>query len=384
MIKDKFKEIRPYYGEEESKALARIAGHPVLDRISDFLFPGESPERFRKLIAGLDCVSDFQSQVMLHAIKKIIEKTANKLSYSGHEKLLNHKKYLFISNHRDIMLDSAIIQVILFMNNLDTSEMAVGDNLITDEFIEDVARSNKMIKVIRQGNSRELYKASLLLSEYIRNRVSSGKSSVWIAQRNGRTKNGVDLTEQGLLKMFDMSGGGCFVDDFGDLNITPVSISYEYEPCDYLKAREIYISRRRKYIKEPGEDLNSILTGILQYKGNIHIHFCNTIDNIELSRSGKMEKNEKFKNLAEIIDKKIHESYHLWKTNLMAFDILNSSKMYNNNYTTEELRNFNNYIDEKCANFDGDKREFKNIMLAIYSNPVNSSSGKHPFEEKEN
>jgi hypothetical protein len=370
MSRDKFRDIRPYYGEEESKALARIAGHPVLDRIADFLFPGENPDRFRNLISELDSVSDFQSEVMLHAIKKIIEKTAEELNYSGHEQLRSDKRYLFISNHRDIMLDSAIIQVILFMNNLDTSEMAVGDNLITDEFIEDVARSNKMIKVIRKGNPRELYKASLLLSEYIRDRVSSGKSSVWIAQRNGRTKDGVDLTEQGLLKMFDMSGKGYFVKDFEELNITPVSISYEYEPCDFLKAREIYISRRQKYVKEPGEDLNSILTGILQYKGNIHIHFCETINSTELYRSGEMEKNEKFKSLAEIIDKKIHESYHLWKTNLMAYDISNSSDRYNEHYTAEELTNFNYYLEKKCDGFDGDRSELKNILLSIYANPV--------------
>ncbi|MGE0091010.1 MAG: 1-acyl-sn-glycerol-3-phosphate acyltransferase [Bacteroidales bacterium] len=370
MSQDKYKDIRPYMGEEESAALSRIAAHPILKDISSFLFPGKSSEDLKNLIASLKSVSEFQSKVMLYAIKKIVNDTSKELTYSGLGTISVPKQRLLVSNHRDIMLDSAIIQAILHINDLPTSEMAVGDNLVTDPFMEDVARSNKMIKVIRSGNSRDIYKSSLLLSEYIRESITSSNSSVWIAQRNGRTKDGLDLTEQGLLKMLDMSGSGVFAEDFDKLSITPVSISYEYEPCDFLKARELYISKRTKYKKSPGEDLNSILTGIMQFKGNIHIHFCNPITRAELEHCSTLDKNEKFKKLAEIIDERIYQSYRIWKTNMMAYDIINSSNKYFGEYTQEELNDFKQYCELKIAGFDGDKDEIMEIFLSIYSNPV--------------
>lgn len=374
MSQDKFKDIRPYTGDEEAPALARIAANPILKGISAYLFPNESSDILKNLIASLNSVDEFQSKVMLQAIKKIISDTAKELTYSGQEKLSDNKRELLISNHRDILLDSAIIQVILFINNLKTSEMAVGDNLITDLFMEDVARSNKMIKVVRSNSPREIYNSSLLLSDYIRKSISSNRSSVWIAQRNGRTKNGVDLTEQGLLKMLDMSGTGNFESDFLELSITPVSISYEYEPCDFLKARELYISQRTKYKKNPGEDLNSILTGIMQYKGNIHIHFSDPINKEELSLCASMEKNEKFKKLAEIIDSRIYSKYYIWKTNMIAHDILNSSSKYSAEYTKEEFNAFIDYCDFKISGFDGDKKELKQIFLSIYANPISKQN----------
>lgn len=374
MVQDKFKDIRPYKGEEEALALSRIASNPILKNISAFLYPDKSPETLKELISSLKNVDEFQSQVMLYAIKKIVSDTAKELTYSGQEKISQNRKELLISNHRDILLDSAIIQVILFINNLTTSEMAVGDNLITDQFMEDVARSNKMIKVVRSSNPREIYNSSLLLSEYIRKTISSNRSSVWIAQRNGRTKNGVDLTEQGLLKMLCMSGSGNFEKDFLELSITPVAISYEYEPCDFLKAREIYISQRTKYKKAPGEDLNSILTGIMQYKGNIHIHFCDPIDKAELSLCSEMAKNERYKKLAEIIDSRIYSKYRIWKTNMIAYDILNSSSKYSQEYNKEEFNAFKDYCDYKISNFYGDKEEMRNIFLSIYANPITKQS----------
>lgn len=372
MVIDKFKEIRPYKGDEEAPALKRIATHPLLKNISAYLFPGKDPEEFRAFIASLKSVDDFQGKVMLSAIKKIVNDTAKELTYSGIEQLREDRKHLFISNHRDILLDSALIQVILFLNNIQTSEMAVGDNLITDSFLEDIARSNKMIKVVRSTNPRQLYTYSLLLSEYIRERVSSRESSVWIAQRNGRTKDGIDMTEQGLLKMLDMSSKGDFVKDFYELSIVPVSISYEYEPCDFLKARELYISRRTKYVKSPGEDLNSILTGIMQFKGNIHIDFREPLSLKDIEECARLEKNERFKALAETIDRRINEGYHIWNTSKIAYDILNSTQRFIADYTSEQRAAFESYCDFKISPFEGDADEFREIFLSIYSNPVKS------------
>ena len=365
---DKFKDIRPYKDEEEAPALSRIASHPLLKDISSYLFPGKNPDEFRQFISSLSSVNEFQDKVMLYAINKIVQDTSKGLSYSGIENISENKKHLLISNHRDILLDSALIQVILKTNGIETSEMAVGDNLVTDSFLEDIARSNKMIKVIRSSNPRELYKSSLLLSEYIRESVSEDRSTVWIAQRNGRTKNGIDMTEQGLLKMLDMSGKGDFVNDFKELSIVPVSISYEYEPCDFLKAKELYITRRTKYKKSPGEDLNSILTGIMQFIGQIHINFNEPVSIDEIEECSQREKNERFKSLAEVIDKKISGGYKIWNSNRISYDILKKKTKFSSYYTPQEKALFEDYCEFKLSDFEGDKQEIKDIFLSIYSN----------------
>lgn len=371
MENEKFSEIRPFNDFETREAMLRISKHPLLSPVIQYLFPDKNLYEMRELIASLKTVDEFQAKVMSDVIQKIISDTSRNLTYSDVERFKDNKKHLFISNHRDILLDSAIIQLIFFVNGIQTSEMTVGDNLITDVFIEDIARSNKMIKVERNKNPRDFYNSSILLSHYIRETITSGRSSVWIAQRNGRTKDGNDMTEQGLLKMFDMSApSGDFVEDFNDLSIVPVSISYEYEPCDILKAKELYISRRRKYEKAPGEDLNSILTGIMQFKGNIHVNFCDTITREELTWCSNMEKNDRYKNLSEIIDRKIISSYKLSKNNYIAYDLLNHSNKYSSYYSESDRQSFLSYINYKLSGIDEGQKEIEEIFLTIYSGPV--------------
>lgn len=370
MNDDKYVDIRPYNDQEAVAAFIRISKHPVLSKISAFLFPGKDPAELSKLISSLKGVYEFQFKVMFMAITKILSDTSSQLTHTGIESLTKDKRYLYISNHRDIMLDSAILQVILFKTGQNTSEMAVGDNLTKDPLLEDIARVNKMIKVVRNSNPREIYTSSALLSEYVRKTVLSDDSSVWIAQRNGRTKDGLDTTEQGLLKMLDMSGSGDFIKDFTDLSIVPISASYEYEPCDILKTRELYISKRQKYVKSEGEDLNSIITGIMQFKGNIHFNFCDTISTEELESCAKMEKNERFKCLGEIIDMKIISTYHLWPNNFIAYDILNSTTKYQDRYSEIQRKKFEEYVTFKIADSDGDIDELKQIFLSIYANPI--------------
>ena len=370
MTEDKYKDIRPYDDHESVIALARIADHPVLSKISAFLFPGKDPAELRNLVSSVRNVFEFQSRVMLMAIKKILDDTSSQLSFTGLDLLDKNERYLFISNHRDIMLDSAIMQTILFETGMSTSEMAVGDNLITDPLLQDIARVNKMIKVVRNTNPREMYASSILLSEYIRKTVKNQESSVWIAQRNGRTKDGIDVTEQGLLKMLDMSGGGDFANDFRELSIVPVSVSYEYEPCDILKARELYISKRQKYVKSEGEDLNSILTGIMQFKGGIHYNFCDVISAEEIESCANMGKNERFKALGEVMDLKINSTFHLWPNNFIAYDLLHNTDQFSNRYTLSEREKFEKYVSYKTSDFEGNIDEIKEIFLSIYANPV--------------
>ena len=369
----KFDDIRPYNDSEVHPALERIVANPLFSNVAQYLFPGQDENLFKQLLLSCNTKEDFQIKVMSQIVAKILHSTAKELTFSGLEHFEGGKKHLIVSNHRDIVLDSAIIQLILFKHGVDTTEIAVGDNLITSSFIEDITRSNKMIKVIRSSNPREVYTTSKVLSEYIRYNVSNQKSSVWIAQRNGRTKDGIDVTEQGLLKMFDMSGSGDFVKDFDELSILPTSISYEFEPCDIQKAVEMYVSKRQKYVKAEGEDLKSILTGIMQPKGNIHIAFNTPVSLEEIQEASQLDKNEKFKAVCTAMDKRIVAEYKLWGNNYIAYDMINGSNEYADMYTTEQKAVFEGYMAKQLSAVqlpDVDMDELKEIFLSIYANPV--------------
>lgn len=371
----RFDDIRPYNDTEVHPALERIVANPLFSNVAQYIFPGQDEDVFRQLLLSCHTKEDFQVKVMSQIVSRILAGTAKEVTFTGLEHFEGGKRHLIVSNHRDIVLDSAIIQLILYKHNVDTTEIAVGDNLITSSFIEDITRSNKMIKVIRSSNPREVYTTSKILSEYIRHNVANQISSVWIAQRNGRTKDGIDVTEQGLLKMFDMSGSGDFVKDFTELSIMPTSISYEYEPCDIFKAMEMYIGRRQKYVKAEGEDLKSILTGIMQFKGNIHISFNEPLTADEINSAAGLDKNERFKALGLAMDRKIISEYKLWKNNYIAYDILNSTNEYASMYSVEEKEAFRTYMENKLVDVDADKAELEHIFLSIYANPVVSYCG---------
>ena len=369
----KFDDIRPYNDSEVHPALERIVANPLLSNIAKYLFPGKDENLFKQLLLSCNTKDDFQIKVMSGVVEKILADTSKGLTYEGLEYFDGGAKHLIVSNHRDIVLDSAIIQLILFRHDVPRTEIAVGDNLITSSFIEDITRCNRMIKVIRSTSPREVYTTSKVLSEYMRYRVSNQISSIWIAQRNGRTKDGIDVTEQGLLKMFDMSGSGDFVKDFNELSIMPASISYEYEPCDILKAVELYITRRQKYVKAEGEDLNSILTGIMQPKGRIHIQFNEPLTEEEVNAAAVLDKNERFKALGIAMDRKIIANYKLWPNNYIAYDMLNGEGRFADKYTAEEKVAFEGYLNaimQKVDKMEVDKAELKEILLGIYANPV--------------
>ncbi len=388
MTEEKYNDIKPYSDEQIPQAMARIASDPAFDAVSNYLYPDKPLSYFREMALSCRNTNEFQERIMCSAVFRVLEMSAGKLTFGGLENFTPGRKYLLMSNHRDIVLDSAIIQAILFKNGIQTTEMAAGDNLLSSPFIEDLGRSNKMIKVLRKNISpRELYSASMMLSGYMRESITSGKSSVWIAQRNGRTKDGLDLTEQGLLKMLQMSGKDDFLNDFAELNIMPVSISYEYESCDFFKSAETYIKQRQKYVKGKDEDFISILTGIRQYKGDIHIQFNTPMSIEEISSAAKMDKNERFQTLAAAIDSKIISNYRLHKTNYIAYDIVNKTNKYANKYSKEEASKFIEYMQKGLSKLmmkerleaykpDGGEAiefnpaELEDIFLKIYSNPV--------------
>jgi hypothetical protein len=229
-----------------------------------------------------------------------------------------------------------------------------------------------MIEVVRGISARELYLSSQLLSKYIRLNITEQRSSIWLAQRQGRTKNGYDITEQGLLKMLDMSGSKDFQKNFEELNIIPMSISYEIEPCDILKAREMVISRKTKYVKAEGEDLNSILVGIKQQKGNIHLNIGKPLTSEEIAEAAKCDKNDRYQQIRHAVDIRVIEGYKLWKTNYIAYDILNHSYKYSHMYEEADVQKFVAYMKHQLDTVEPElnREDLRKHFLEIYANPV--------------
>ncbi|MCQ2181164.1 MAG: 1-acyl-sn-glycerol-3-phosphate acyltransferase [Bacteroidales bacterium] len=374
-----FDNIRPYSDEEAVEALGRVSRHALIPIISKYLFPKEQSNILAKALRDVKDIDSFQDNIMLGAVNSILAKTSEGFSVSGQENLLKLKgrKFLAISNHRDIVLDPALIQYALHDCGLPYSQVCVGNNLLSNKLVEDLMRSNRMITVIRGISARELYLSSQILSKYIRQTITSGESSVWIAQREGRTKDGRDTTEQGLLKMFDLSGEKGFVENFKELNILPLSISYEYESCDSRKARELVIKSMNggSYTKKRNEDLHSILTGIRQRKGHIHLSIGEPLTAQEIEEASAFNGNDRYQAVRRALDRRIISGYKLFKTNYMAYDMLKGTHSYLGvKYLPDDVTAFSEYVSHKLGKLEKrlDRESLRQVFLGIYANPVES------------
>lgn len=367
-----FESISPYNDEEAVAALGKLAEHPLLAEFSRTFFPEQSPDFLRGLLKSIRSIDEFQILVMSKFVEWVLERTVRNFSYDGISNIDPDKKFLALSNHRDIIFDPAITQLVLYRNGIPLTEIAVGDNLVSSPTIEYLLRSNRMIKVVRGISARELYLSSQMLSRYIRLNITEQRSSIWLAQRQGRTKNGYDVTEQGLLKMLDMSGSGDFQKSFEELNIIPMSISYEYEPCDILKARELVISRKHKYVKAEGEDLNSIIVGIKQPKGNVHLNIGKPLTSEEIAEAAKCDKNDRYQLIRHAVDVRVIEGYKLWKNNYIAYDLANQSYKYSQHYEPADVEQFVTYMQHQLDTVEPEinREDLRRIFLDIYANPV--------------
>ncbi|MBO4624011.1 MAG: 1-acyl-sn-glycerol-3-phosphate acyltransferase [Bacteroidales bacterium] len=364
-----FDDIRPYYDSEIPAAMQRIVSDKYFPLVCDFLFPDRPVQEIAALLGSCRTVEEFQRRVMYKVIYAIADKTTGGLSVSGMERLDPNVDYLFVSNHRDIMMDAAFLQVLLFDAGRKTSEITFGANLMQGQMVIDVGRSNKMFRIERPTtvtSARDFLQKSQYVSEYIRYAISQKKESVWIAQRNGRTKDGMDLTDQGIIKMFNLSGGEDRIQSLDELHIAPLSISYEWEPCDELKALELYAkSSGQPYIKKQGEDLNSILTGITQPKGRVHLCVCEPLHREELEAFRGCSNPEFNKSVAELIDSRIRSAYRLYPNNYIAADLLSGKRTHS--YTDAEKEAFVSHVDKITKEYP---EELRDILLHIYANPV--------------
>lgn len=366
-----FDEVRPYYDSEVQPAIQKLIAHPLFEQVSRFINPHASVEDIKKSFGNINTVFDFQKNFSYQGVTKIMKDSTSGITVDGIENIEKDKAYLIISNHRDIVLDSAFLEYLLFKNGHNTTQITIGDNLLINDFITTLGKLNKIFTLKRGGGKIEVYKNAMLHSAYIRKTICKDNQSIWIAQREGRTKNGSDITQESLIKMLTAGEKAPGV-ALKCLNIIPLAISYEYEPCDDRKTREVYISRSDTYVKESNEDLSSILAGVSEQKGHVHFSFGKPITNFinSLPEDTRTDLHRMAAAVSKHIDHQIHKGFKLWPNNYIAADLMDGMAAFNDKYTAEQKENFIIYKKNQLEKLEGDKEVLEDIFLKIYANPV--------------
>jgi len=370
----KFDKIRPYYDTEVNEAIQAAVNHPMMKALMGFTFPELDDEVWKEQLKRTHSIRDFQCNFIYKSVQKVLAKSSEGLTTSGFEKLEPNTSYLFISNHRDIILDTSLLNVSLFDHGLVMTASAIGDNLVKKSFLKTLSKLNRNFIVQRGLPPRELLESSKLMSEYIAQLLLRENRSVWIAQREGRTKDGNDATHTGVLKMLAMgSTEKNLMDYFKKIKIVPVSISYEYDPTDALKMPQLIAEANDEiYIKEKNEDFITLLSGIIGQKKRIHIHIGDVLAS-ELDKIAEESDNVKqqIQALAQAIDDSILQSYKLWPTNYIAYDLLNKTNEYSSFYTENEKQLFERRLEMRI---DENNPQMVESFLSMYANPVVNKS----------
>ena len=366
----KFDAIRPFYDAEVNDAILSSVNHPMMKALMNFSYPDVDDEVWKEQLRKTHSIRDFQCNFIYKSVQKVLEKSSDGLTTSGFEKLEKNTSYLFISNHRDILLDTTLLNMCLFENGLIMTASAIGDNLVKKSFIKVLAKLNRNFLVQRGLTPREMLQSSKLLSEYIGQLLMHENRSVWIAQREGRTKDGNDATNPGVLKMLGMgSDEANLMDYFKKIKIVPVSISYEYDPTDALKMPQLLAEANQEtYIKEKNEDFVNLMSGVMGQKKRIHIHVGDFLDEkIEAIKAEFDNSNKQVQALAQAIDDSILSNYKLWPTNYIAFDILNNTNSHSHLYTENEKSLFERRLEMRI-----DRTNSLALLgfLSMYANPV--------------
>jgi 1-acyl-sn-glycerol-3-phosphate acyltransferase len=335
-----------------------------------FIYPQANEEYIEEQLANCNSIRDFQTSIITRGIQNVLSRSSHGLTTSGFDKLEKDTAYFYISNHRDILLDTCLINISLFYNDLIMTASAIGDNLVKKSFLMELARLNRNFLVQRDLGPREMLKSSKLMSEYMSEKVLVDNRSIWIAHREGRTKDGNDLTQQGVLKMIALGRGETpTFDYFKKIKIVPIAISYEFDPTDMYKMPELMAKHyEEEYIKSSNEDFNSILKGLTGQKKRIHISAGEVLD-LELDEIANSQEpaNKQFQKLASVIDDKIHYYYKLWPTNYIAYDMLFKTDKYIANYSDKEKRQFERRVERRVDMSDNVALQ---SFLSMYANPV--------------
>ena len=376
-IPQEFDTIRPWEPEDLPEVFDRLLANDQFKQVLAYLYPQVSLEMIAQKLKACKTNLDFQLAFAYDFVHGILKKAATGCEMDC-SSLDNTRNYTFISNHRDIVLDSAILDVLLIDNKFKTTcEIAIGDNLLSLPWVKDLVRVNKAFIVERALSMRQMLMSSKRLSDYMHFAIKEKKENIWIAQREGRAKDSNDRTQKSILQMMSMGGEGSIIERLKQLHLVPLSISYEYDPCDFLKAKEF--QQKRDYAewkKGPTDDLVSMQTGIFGYKGHVHYHAAPCLDEYLDSLDPDMPKQDIYNKVAAYIDQQIHRNYRLYPGNYVALDLLEGTEAYSDQYTAEDKAKFEKYIQGQLAKIDlpnKDEAYLKERLLTMYANPVRNN-----------
>lgn len=369
-----FDEIRPYYDEELPQIYEELIADPAFQVAIASVIPGVPFEMIAQKMRACKSKWEIQKAFCYGLLWEIGHKATNGLTLD-HSALKDKKAaYTYISNHRDIVLDSGFLSILLMDQGLDTVEIAIGDNLLIYPWIKKLVRINKSFIVQRGLPMRQMLESSARMSRYMHYTIGEKKQSIWLAQREGRAKDSNDRTQDSVLKMLAMGGEGEIIDRLMEMNIAPVAISYEYDPCDYLKAWEFQLKRDiPDYKKSTADDLKNMQIGLFGFKGRVHFQAAACINDELPQMDRSLPKNELFTRISALIDQRIHANYRIYPNNYVALDLLEGNETFSQQYTAEDKQRFRAYIEQQLALIeipDKDLLFLREKMLQMYANPL--------------
>ena len=373
MIPAEYDEIRPYLPEELPQVFEELIADPEFQAAIGYAFQGMPFEQIAVAMRASKDNLEFQKNIVYPFVKGVVQKLSSGLtvSYDNKESMAAS---LCMSNHRDIIMDSAFLCILFVETVGNTVEIAIGDNLLIRPWIKKLVRVNRSFIVQRSASIREMLASSKRLSSYIHHTITERKQPIWIAQREGRAKDSNDRTQEGLIKMLSMYSGGDIIDALKVLNIAPTTISYEYDPCDYLKAKEFQQKRDNpEHKKSPMDDLINMKAGMFGYKGGIHYHVAACINDEIDAIDRSLGKNEKTAAVARIIDKHIHKNYKFWAINYYFYELQTGDARFADKYTAEEKARLDAYLQGQIEKVDLPNRDddfCRTKILEMYANPV--------------
>lgn len=368
---ENFDDIRPYYDSEVREKLRFLVKDKTFDQVLMHLFKYRPKVEMVKFqLRRIRSIKQLQGVFIYDLLHWLIDKTSDELKCVGVEKLDKDKPYLFISNHRDIILDAAVLNFLIFEYGMNTTQVAIGDNLLLYDWIEHMVKLNRSFVIKRNLAPRELMAASKKVSKFIRKSITEDEMSVWIAQREGRTKDGNDQTQLSVLKMLNMSNKKSVSEGFNELNIVPVSISYEIEPCGLAKMKELIKKEHYGQKKTSKDDLKSMSMGMFSPKGRMRFAFGDPIKTNFAAAENAEQRNAYLKDLGDIIDTEIYKGFKLWPNNYIAYDMLMQEHRFKDKYTAQEYRKFEIMVEQAMVNIDYPITDINERFLKLYANPV--------------
>lgn len=372
-----FSDIAPFDDSQFAEKMRQLVEEPGFEHAVRFVMPDVDYPEFVNRLLSIDDKSKFQRQIMYPFLKMLVDKTTDGITWSGIENLKSDVCYTFMSNHRDIVLDASFMNLCLIESGRNTSEIAIGSNLLIFDWITDLVKINKSFIVKRNVQRTKALDAARQLSAYIHHAINDKHESVWIAQREGRAKDSNDMTQESLVKMLGLGGEGTFVENLREINILPTSISYEYDPNDYLKAREFLMRRLNpEFKKSEHDDLLSMETGLLGRKGRIHFHFGGCIGGTLSSMPADTPRQDAVHAVCRSIDSTIHNGYKIYPINYIAFDSRHHTDHFADCYTPAQKQAFYDYIESQLDKVDIpnlstlDRNFMRETMLGMYANPL--------------